>query len=198
MVAHEELFDHWAKAVQKRLGRDTKDWGLASRYECSKRLGPSHECLLREAADAGGFSWLEEERCYTPRDARKADGVLAHPRWRSARIRYELKSTYLPHYHSADDWHNDDFARLLRHGHPNGAIGDVERLRSAEEEVRGFVLIALSWAHDGHTLAEYERQRTALLDAFVVIARLEEPTRNYSVRGKKQPWSAEVSIWRIS
>jgi hypothetical protein len=192
------MFDHWFSAVYNRLKEDTAGWGLANRFEC-KDWEESHEGIIATALEKSGFDWGDER--YPDATRRKADGVVLHPQHPKVQLRYEIKSVFLPHYGSPGDKHGQDYERLLRLEHPNGALGDVERLRLAPEPLRVFLLLAISWtgATTPEKLPLYEEHRGILLEAFQKLAKLGNPEKQAAVRGADtiRPWSADLRVWLV-
>jgi hypothetical protein len=190
------MFDQWFAAVKEALDSDTSDWGLSNRYE-HRNWKDSHEALVAGALEDAGFTW--EHGSYPLHRRTRADGVVSHPGHDGMRLRYELKSVFLPHYWSSMHPHNHDYERLLRLEHPNGAIGDIERLRQAAEQHRVFLLLGISWAHpeEPQALARYEQHRHVLLDTFAKLAGLAGPSAHHEVRGSESPWSCDARAWLI-
>lgn len=194
------LFDRWFDAVEATLKRDDRGWGLCDRYERNTKSVASHEDMIADGLAQGGFV-MNPRRSYAvigqPRW--KPDGDVTHPGVLDASLWYELKSVFVPHYKTVSDWHNDDYARLLRIGHPNGAIGDVERLRRVPNPARVFLLLALPWCSEDRPdlLDEYVRHRDVLIGAFQSLARLPAPTREFLVNGADKPWSCRAMAWLL-
>lgn len=192
------MFDRWFAAVHERLAKDTSGWGLADRFEC-KDWKESHEGLVASALESSGFNWGDER--YPSARNRRADGVIFLPQQPETKLRYEMKSVFLPHYNSSGDKHGYDYERLLRLEQPNGALHDVERLRQASESTRVFFLIAISWTDptSPNKLSLYEQHRGVLLETFRKLANLEEPKERSLIRGREptRPWSADLLAWAI-
>lgn len=194
------LFTRWFDAVETTLKPDHMGWGLSDRYEGNAKALSSHETMIAEGQNKGGFS-MTQRRSYSVIDQPtwRPDGIVTHPDVSGASLWYELKSVFVPHYKTASDWHNDDYARLLRIEHPNGALRDVDRLRKIPNAERVFLLMALPWCTENHIdlLKEYERHRDVLIDAFQSLARLPVPTREFTVNGTDKPWSCRVMAWLL-
>lgn len=190
------MFQRWFEAVQQAMNADRADWGFADRYEAKGRDG-SHEGVIAMALASAGF--CREPPVYPRSPSLRADGVVSHQAHAGQRLRYELKSVFLPHYHSAEHPHNADFERLLRVEHPNGALGDIDRLREADDDVKVFLLLGLSWSEvdEPEKLATYEQHRSVLLDSFQRLAHLPSPSASHDIRGIQKPWSAVARAWRI-
>lgn len=192
------MFDTFWKAVGDRLGADVQGWGLSNRYEC-RDWKNSHEGLVAEGVEVAGFRWEED---HFKKTRQHADGVVSHSQFPGQMLQYELKSIYIPHYTSAHHAHNQDFERLLRLGHKNGALGDVVRLRNPEvaDDHRILLVCGVSWCDtSSHAdLPEYERHRGILLDAFASLACLPVATKQRSIRTTNPvlyPWSVDLRAW---
>lgn len=190
------MFARWFRAVTAAFDGDRVGWGAANRYE-ARRGDASHEGLISSALVDAGFR--RELPAYAHASNLRADGVLSHPEHQGITLRYELKSVFLPHYHAREHPHNQDFERLLRLEHPNGALGDIDRLRSASEPLRVFLLIGVSWCseQEAEKLSLYERHRDTLLDTFTVLAGLPAPSDSHIVVGADKPWSSTIRAWLI-
>ena len=194
------LFARWFEKIEATLKADHQGWGLTGRYENKTGKLASHSAMIAEGLSQDGFSMIPG-RNYANINLPRCipDGHLTHPDLPNTSLWYELKSVFIPHYESVQDWHNDDYSRLLRIGHPNGAIGDVDRLRRVPNDERVFLLLALSWCpeEDIAALGEFQRHREVLIDAFRSLARLPVPTAEFSVTGTEKPWSCRAMAWRF-
>lgn len=191
------MFARWFNTVKAAMDADVAGWGLSDRYEAKGREA-SHEGVIAKALATALFR--RERPAYSSAPGLRADGVVVHDAHPQQRLRYELKSVFLPHYHSAEHPHNADFERLLRLEHPNGALGDIERLRNSDDSVRSFLLIGVSWTDpdEPEKLAVYEEHRQVLLDTFERLARIAKPAATHEIRGTEKPWSAVARAWLIS
>lgn len=193
------LFEAWFRVVRRTFSADTRGWGLSNRYEASNRQPRlSHEALLKRALERDGYS--VKRRGYADRPRARCDGYVTSDEHQEEALRYELKTVFLPHYWTREDSHNDDFARLLRHEHPSGALGDVDRLRTEKSkgECCVFLLLGITWTvreAPPATFRIYERHRDTLLKAFEALAELPTATQRFRVRGTTHPWSTDVRAW---
>jgi hypothetical protein len=190
------MFNRWVEAVRSAMDGDCHGWGFADRYEAKGR-DASHEGVLAKALAASGFR--REAPAYPKTPSLRADGVVVHDGHPGERLRYEMKTVFLPHYHSAEHAHNGDFERLLRVEHPNGALGDIHRLRQSSDSLRVLLLLGVSWCDpdEPEKLALYEEHRDVLLDTFQRLARLASPSATHDIRGIDKPWSAVAKAWII-
>jgi hypothetical protein len=193
------IFYRWWDSVEKILVSDNKGWGLCNRYECKD--DNSHEKIISEGLRKDGFKYSLKYNYSTIGLSNRCrpDGVVIHPDISETFLWYELKSVFIPHYSEKEYPHNNDFARLLRIEHPNGALGDVNRLRKVQNAERVFLLLALSWSTEDQAtiLKEYERHRAILLKAFQRLAQLERPTKTICVNGENKPWSCRITAWLL-
>jgi hypothetical protein len=190
------MLELWTRTVRNCFADDHE---LVNRYECKDWL-QSHEGLIARAIEGAGFEWADVRYSGAPR--RRADGVVHHRDHGETLLRYELKSVFLPHYASAGAAHNHDYERLLRLEHPSGALSDVSRLRTASEDLRVFVLLAISWSDPSRplALADYEAHRAAVVECFAALAALSAPIDQHELRGTSKegyPWSADLRVWRV-
>ena len=190
------MFVRWFSAVKTAFDRDRAGWGPANRYE-ARHGGESHEGLIPSELDEAGFR--RESPAYPKLPGCHADGVVSHPEHQDLVLRYELKSAFLRHYHSAEHNHNQDFERLLRLEHRNGALGDIDRLRGAVDPLRVFLLVGVSWCAEDEPakLALYERHRAILLDTFATLGGLPAPSDSCVVVGDEKLWSTVIRAWLV-
>ena len=196
-----DLFDEWFGAVGDSLYADRtsfRGWGLVERYEAKRRKRVmSHEHLIQQALERR-FRW--SRKTYPAHNHWHCDGSIARHTNDAKELWYELKTFYVPHFHSRSYPHNGDYERLFRFAHPSGALSDVARLKEIAKGKReaAFLVIALSWAapQEAGRLASYEAHRELTLRAFRMVARLPRPQCERVFRGQK-PWSCVIQAWRI-
>lgn len=202
MTIHEK----WLESVKKSFQSKTSDWGIAGMYECkiptnSPPGACSHEKVLQDQLLCDGFTLLK--RSYPNNNREHPDGAITHNHFQEHELWYELKSVFLPHYHGKNHPHNHDYERLLRLGHPSGAIGDVQRLRALDPQLdKAFVLLGISWT-DGTSseLVEFENHCNAVLDLFNKLAGIPDASKKdtFTVRGTNPSylWSCVIRTWKL-
>lgn len=193
----DRMVGRFLAAVKRGLAADTHEWGLADRYEARGGHGDTHEQIINQSLLDAGF--VRHGRMRYPNvtsHSARPDGVVGHHSNPDETLWYEVKSVYLPHYWNRSDRHNHDYERFLRMEHPNGALGDVERLRGVEGVRRVFLLLALSWSTVGPAqLKAYSRHRNVLIEAFALLAGLDAPSLDFTIRGRERLWSCRTLAW---
>ena len=194
-VRHWDMFDRWFATVRSAMDADLDAWGLAERYQATGQ-DASQEGIAKALSYAG---FHPEPPAYPKAPSLRAAGVVSHWGHPNQRVRYELKSIFIPQYQLAEDPHKVGFEKR-RLEDSSGALDTIDRLREAEASVRVFLLLGASWGDrdDPERFALHEDQRDALLDGFERLARLAAPSATHSVRGNDKSWSGVARAWVIA